>query len=127
MNDTNTNTLSPADVDAIARQIGDGAAALDSWARQAAGGTMRPDDAREYWTHLPDNGQPGSWRVARVTVYRSPDGSRWTIGDVDVFRAAPRQPSAVRHDDAAAAAIVAAAAEDDRQIVRQGAAYAAVA
>lgn len=112
---TTPATLTAADRIAIVDQIASGGAAFDSWSRQAAGGWMRPDDAREYWAHLPDDGAPGSWRVARVTVYRTPDGSRWTVGDVDIFTAAPRQPPAVRDDDAARE-ITAAVDSDPREI-----------
>jgi hypothetical protein len=116
---TTPATLAGTDLDYIVRQIGDGTAALDSWSRQAAGGSMRHDDAREYWLHLPVDPHAGIMRAARVTVYRDAPG-RWTIGDVDVFTAA----AAGRHvTDDQAAEIVAAVTDDDRTIVRAGAAY----
>lgn len=109
-------TLTAADIDAIARQIGDGAAALDSWSRQAAGGFMRPDDAREYWAHLPYESSADPWRVARVTVYRDAPG-RWRMGDVDVFERR-NQPEGVTIAADQAGEIIAAAGADNRHIVR---------
>jgi hypothetical protein len=111
------DTLSPADLDAIVRQIAEGGAPVDSWARQAAGGHMRRDDAREYFCHLPSSwsGGNGPRRVARVTVYRDAPG-RWTIGDVDVFTHAA--DSATRDDDAARK-ILAAVEADPRRITRR--------
>lgn len=120
---TTPDTLTTADLDAIARQISEGGAPFDSWSRQAAGGHMRPDDAREYFCHLASawTGGGGPRRVARVTVYRDPVG-RWTIGDVDVFtHAAEPTP----RDNDAARDILAAVEQDDRSIVRQGAAIVA--
>ena len=106
--------LTAADLDTIAAQIGDGAAPVDSWSRPAAGGYMRPDDAREYFCHLA-SGSSGRRRIARVTVYRDPVG-RWTIGDVDTFTA--DTSGSVTRDDDAARDILAAVETDTRQIVR---------
>jgi hypothetical protein len=110
------DTLSPADLDAIVRQIAEGGAPVDSWATQAAGGHMRRDDAREYFCHLASSwsGNAGPRRVARVTVYRDAPG-RWTIGDVDVFTHAA--DSATRDDDAARE-ILAAVEADPRRFYR---------
>lgn len=104
--------LTAADRDMICQQIGDGAAALDSWSRPAAGGFMRADDAREYWCHLPHDGP--SWRVARVTVFRDA-ADRWTIGDIDVFTTTETRETVAR-DDMAAADILAAVSADRRVI-----------
>ncbi len=112
------DTLSPADLDAIVRQIAEGGAPVDSWARQAAGGHMRRDDAREYFCHLADlwtGGDAGPRRVARVTVYRDAPG-RWTIGDVDVFTHAAESTT---RDDDAAREILTAVEADPRRITRR--------
>lgn len=116
------DTLTAADRDTIARQIAEGGAPVDSWGRPAAGGSIRPDDAREYFCHLASarTGAAGPMRVVRVTVFRDAVG-RWTIGDVDTFTAdAGQEPT--RRDDDRWGDITAAVEQDDRQIVRQGAA-----
>lgn len=110
-------TLAGTDLDYIVRQIEEGAAAVDSWSRPAAGGFLRPDDAREYWAHLPVDGTTAASRVARVTVYRTPDGSRWRVADVDIFTETQTH-DATRSDDHQAAAIAAAVDADRREIVR---------
>lgn len=114
---TTPANLTAADMTAIVEQIADGSAAVDSWGRQAAGGWMRPDDAREYWAHLPTTGPGQVQRVARVTVYRD-SWWRWTIGDVDVFTTTEAHETA-RRDDDAAREILAAVAADPRKIVRE--------
>jgi hypothetical protein len=106
--------LTAADRDAICQQIEDGAAALESWSRPAAGGFMRADDAREYWCHLPDHVDSVISRVARVTVYRDAAG-RWTIGDIDVFTTTETRDS-IDRDNQAAADILAAVSADRRVI-----------
>jgi hypothetical protein len=108
--------LTAADLDLVTAQIAEGSAARDSWSRPAAGGFMRPDDAREYWCHLYADGVVS--RVARVTAYRDAVG-RWTIGDIDVFTTTETRDTIAR-DDVAAADILAAVSADDRVLVQPG-------
>jgi hypothetical protein len=113
---TISKRLTAADLELVTTQIAEGSAARDSWSRPAAGGFMRPDDAREYWCHLHADGVVS--RVARVTAYRDAVG-RWTIGDIDVLTTNETRDTIAR-DDVAAADILKAVSADDRVLVQPG-------
>jgi hypothetical protein len=108
--------LSADDLDSIARQIGDGAAAVDSWTTRTAGGWNVADGAREYFCHLMASSTTPR-RVARVTAYRQADGS-WSISDLDVFNMAAGLETIQGDDDGREFDILAAIDSDSRRIVR---------